>query len=41
LGSLDVAGEYRILKYYDQYFSNTNYCKEVTKNLLIGYHYFF
>ena len=41
LGLLDVAGEYRILKYYDQYFSNTNYCKEVTKNLLIGYHYFF
>ena len=41
LGSIDAAWEYRILKYYDQYFSNTNYCKEITQNMLIAYQYNF
>lgn len=41
LGSIDVAWEYLILKYYDQYFSNTNFCKEITQNILIAYRYNF
>lgn len=40
-GSLDAAWEYRKLKYSDIYYSNTNYCKEVTTNILIGYTYRF
>jgi len=40
-GALNVAWEYRLLKYYDQYFSNTNYCKEITQNILIAYQYNF
>lgn len=40
-GTFNIAWEYRLLKYHDQYFSNTNYCKEVTHNILISYHYKF
>lgn len=40
-GSLNAAWEYRLLKYSDIYFSNTNYCKEETTNIIIGYVYNF
>lgn len=36
-GMLNIAWEYRLLKYYDQYFSNTNFCKEINHNILISY----
>ena len=40
-GRLDFAYEYRILKYYDSYYSNTNYNYESYSNLLFGYTYTF
>jgi len=40
-GSVDAAWEYRILKYYDQYFSNTNYVLEKLNNVSLGYVYSF
>ncbi len=36
-GRLDVAYEIRRLKYYDSYYSNTNYALEAWDNLVIGY----
>lgn len=39
-GRIDFAYQLRILKYYDQYFSNTNYAFNKSENLLIGYTYF-
>jgi len=40
-GQLDIAYELRRLKYYDSYFSNTNYVYETYNNLLIGFTYSF
>lgn len=40
-GRIDLAYELRILKYYDSYFSNTNYAFEKSSNLLFGYTYAF
>lgn len=40
-GTIDIAWEHRSLKYFDQYFSNTNYCKDITNNVLISYRYEF
>ncbi|PJC61065.1 MAG: hypothetical protein CO025_00990 [Ignavibacteria bacterium CG_4_9_14_0_2_um_filter_37_13] len=40
-GRIDLAYELRILKYYDSYFSNTNYVFEKSSNILIGYTYAF
>ena len=40
-GTVDMACEYRMLKYYDSYFSNTNYAYESTVSLLLGYTYKF
>ena len=40
-GVINVAWEYRSLKYFDQYYSNTNFCKEITRNILISYQYYF
>lgn len=40
-GYLDVAFENRSLKYYDQYFSNTNYALNSIENISIGYRYVF
>jgi long-subunit fatty acid transport protein len=39
-GRIDVAYELRVLKYYDSYFSNTNYAFEKTSNLMVGYTFF-
>lgn len=36
-GRIDIAYELRVLKYYDSYFSNTNYAFEKSNNLMIGY----
>ena len=36
-GRIDVAYEYRTLKYYDSYYSNTNYNFELTDNILLSY----
>jgi len=36
-GRLDLAYEYKIMKYYDSYFSNTNYVTETFNNFSIGY----
>jgi hypothetical protein len=41
LGRIDLAYEIRRLKYYDSYFSNTNYVYETYNNLLIGFTYSF
>ena len=38
-GRVDVAYEIRILKYYDQYLSNTNYKYQSLNNLVLGYTY--
>ncbi len=38
-GHFDLAYEIRILKYYDQYLSNTNYKYQSQNNLVIGYSY--
>lgn len=40
LGRIDIAYELRLLKYYDSYFSNTNYAFEKSNNLMIGYTFF-
>lgn len=40
-GRIDLAYELRVLKYYDSYFSNTNYAFEKSNNLMIGYTYSF
>jgi len=40
-GTLDLACEYRQLKYYDSYYSNTNYAFESKVSLLLGYTYSF
>ena len=40
-GMLNAAWEFRQLKYNDQYFSNANYSKELTQNILISYQYRF
>lgn len=37
IGRFDIAYEIRILKYYDSYYSNTNYAFESFNNLLVGY----
>lgn len=37
VGRLDIAYEIRILKYYDSYYSNTNYAFESFNNFLLGY----
>jgi hypothetical protein len=36
-GRLDAAYEIRRLKYYDSYYSNTNYALETFNNLMVGY----
>lgn len=36
LGRVDIAYEYRSLKYYDSYFSNTNYVTESYSNIMFG-----
>lgn len=36
---LDFAYEYRLLKYYDSYFSNTNYVTETYSNFMFGLQY--
>jgi long-subunit fatty acid transport protein len=38
-GRIDLAYELRVLRYYDSYFSNTNYAFEKSGNLMIGYTY--
>lgn len=40
-GRIDFAYELRVLKYYDSYFSNTNYAFEKNNNIMIGYTYSF
>lgn len=40
-GRIDFAYELRVLKYYDSYFSNTNYAFEKSNNFMIGYVYSF
>ncbi|MBN2281081.1 MAG: hypothetical protein JXQ65_10910 [Candidatus Marinimicrobia bacterium] len=40
-GTLNGAWEYGLLKYSDNYFSNTNYAKEVTTKISLGYIYKF
>ncbi len=37
IGRIDLAYELRQLKYYDSYYSNTNYVFEEFTNLLVGY----
>jgi len=37
MGRLDIAYQFGNLKYYDQYFSNTNYVFERFNNLMFGY----
>jgi len=36
-GRLDLAYEYRLLKYYDSYYSNTNYNTNTYTNFMVGY----
>ncbi len=36
-GSIHLAYEYRVLRYYDSYYSNTNYNTTQFSNLMIGY----
>lgn len=38
LGTLQFAYEYRVLRYYDSYFSNTNYNTIQYSNIMIGYY---
>ena len=40
-GRIDLAYQLKVLKYYDSYFSNTNYAFEKSSNILIGYTYIF
>jgi opacity protein-like surface antigen len=37
IGSLDLAYEFRSLKYYDVYFTSRNYTKVTSNNFLVGY----
>lgn len=37
LGTIQAAYQYRVLKYYDSYFSNTNYNTIIYSNILVGY----
>ena len=37
LGRFDLSYEYRTLKYYDSYFSNTNYVTESYSNFMLGF----
>lgn len=41
LGRIDLAYEYRIMKYYDSYYSNANYAFEANSSLLVGFTYSF
>jgi long-subunit fatty acid transport protein len=41
IGRFDLAYEYRKLKYYDQYYSNTNYVFESNSSLMFGFTYLF
>jgi len=41
VGRFDLAYEYRKLKYYDQYYSNTNYVFESNSSLMFGFTYLF
>ena len=41
LGRFDLAYEYRTLKYYDSYYSNTNYALESNSTLMFGFTYSF
>ncbi|MBU1679946.1 MAG: hypothetical protein KKD86_14020 [Bacteroidetes bacterium] len=38
-GRFDASYEYRILNYYDSYFSNTNYVTETYTNVMVGFVY--
>lgn len=40
-GRIDFAYELRVLKYYDSYFSNTNYAFEKSNKIMFGYTYSF
>ena len=40
-GRVDFAYEYRVLKYYDSYYSNTNYAFESNSTLMMGITYSF
>jgi len=40
-GTIDIAYEWRILKYYDSYFSNTNYVSQKNGTFAIAYTYKF
>lgn len=40
-GTLDVAYQWGRMKYYDQYYSNTNYATEITNKIYFGYSYTF
>ena len=37
MGRLDITYQFGDLKYYDQYFSNTNYVLKRFNNLMFGY----
>ncbi len=41
LGRLDLAYEYRSLKYYDSYYSNANYAFESNSTIMLGFTYLF
>jgi opacity protein-like surface antigen len=40
-GRIDVAYEWKQLKFYDSYYSNTNYQMEISNNISLGYTYSF
>lgn len=40
-GRIDFAFEYNVMKYYDSYFSNTNYVTEKFTNIMFSYTYTF
>ncbi|MDR3610376.1 MAG: hypothetical protein P4L27_07440 [Ignavibacteriaceae bacterium] len=40
-GRIDVAYEWKQLKFYDSYYSNTNYQMEISNNISLGYSYSF
>ena len=41
LGRVDLAYEYRVMKYYDSYYSHTNYAFESNSTLMLGFTYSF
>ena len=41
LGRVDFAYEYRVMKYYDSYYSNANYNFEANSTFMVGYTYSF